>query len=112
MCVVCSFQCCLNESSPVWLALTVNKKLKAFAANRLARPQKLVHRDVSMGRENIPIPVVNEVDDDTLPTDFQYVTENTETTDLSINRTISSLQVINLCVYFYQFFDFRKSQSI
>ncbi|XP_069119470.1 uncharacterized protein [Argopecten irradians] len=85
-------QCCLNESSPVWLALRVNKQLKGFAAARMGRPERLIHRDVSMGRENIPIAVVNGTDDDPIPTDFQYITENVETVDLNINRTISSLQ--------------------
>jgi len=50
-----------------------------------------------MGRENIPIAVVNKVDDDQLPEDFQYITENTETSDLNMNRTISSLQVLVHC---------------
>jgi hypothetical protein len=62
----------------------------------------LVFRDVSMGRENIPIPVFNAIDDESLPTDYQYVTANVETTNLHINRTISSLQV-NIClVVFYR----------
>ncbi|XP_033732382.1 uncharacterized protein LOC117321879 isoform X2 [Pecten maximus] len=85
-------QCCLNENSPVWLALRVNKQLKGFAAARMGRPERLIHRDVSMGRENIPIAVVNGTDDDPIPTDFQYITENVETVDLNINRTIHSLQ--------------------
>lgn len=51
------------------------------------------NRDVSRGRENIPMAVINGVDDDPVPTDFQYITENVETTNLNINRTISSLQV-------------------
>ena len=55
-----------------------------------------------MGRENIPIPVYNAIDDESLPTDYQYVTANVETTNLHINRTISSLQV-NIClVVFYR----------
>lgn len=41
------WQCCQNESSPVWLALRVNKQLKGFAAARLGRMEKLVHRYVT-----------------------------------------------------------------
>ncbi|CAC5413101.1 unnamed protein product [Mytilus coruscus] len=52
--------------------------------------------DVSIGRENIPIPVYNGTDDEPLPTDYQYVTANVETADLHINRTISSLQTYHL----------------
>lgn len=51
------------------------------------------NRDVSRGRENIPIAVINGTDDDPVPTDFQYITENVETTNLNINCTINSLQV-------------------
>uniref|UniRef100_K1Q7C1 Histone-lysine N-methyltransferase, H3 lysine-9 specific 3 n=1 Tax=Magallana gigas TaxID=29159 RepID=K1Q7C1_MAGGI len=40
--------------------------------------------------------VINGVDDDPVPTDFQYITENVETTNLNINQTISSLQNYHL----------------
>ncbi|XP_062617302.1 uncharacterized protein LOC134279010 isoform X1 [Saccostrea cucullata] len=85
-------ECCINENSQSALALRVNKQLKGFAAARLGRTEKLIDRDVSRGRENIPIAVINGVDDDPVPTDFQYITENVETTNLNINGTISSLQ--------------------
>ena len=50
-------------------------------------------RDISKGRENIPIPCVNAIDDDGIPTDYLYVTDNVETTCLNVNRVIGSLQV-------------------
>lgn len=84
--------CCLDQKSHVWMALKVNKQLKGLAAKRLERQEKLVHRDVSFGRENFPITSVNIVDDEGPPLDFQYVTQSVETTPLSINRVISSLQ--------------------
>lgn len=46
-----------------------------------------------MGRENIPIACVNGVDDELVPEDYQYITENVETSPLHINRVITSLQV-------------------
>ncbi|XP_052720602.1 uncharacterized protein LOC128192160 isoform X2 [Crassostrea angulata] len=85
-------ECCIDENSQSALALKVNKQLKGFAAARLGRTERLIDRDVSRGRENIPMAVINGVDDDLVPTDFQYITENVETTNLNINRTISSLQ--------------------
>ncbi|KAL3872344.1 hypothetical protein ACJMK2_040274 [Sinanodonta woodiana] len=84
--------CCIDQNSPVWLALRVNKQLKGFAAKRLGRPEKLLHRDISKGRENIPIPCVNAVDEELVPQDFQYVTDNVETSQLNINRVLGSLQ--------------------
>ena len=50
-------------------------------------------RDLSKGRENIPIPCVNAVDDEGMPQDYLYVTDNIETTSLNVNRVIGSLQV-------------------
>ncbi|KAK3605277.1 hypothetical protein CHS0354_001393 [Potamilus streckersoni] len=97
--------CCIDQNSPVWLALQVNKQLKGFAAKRLGRPEKLLHsssnfnvelsildRDISKGRENIPIPCVNAVNEEMVPQDFQYVTDNVETSQLNINRVLGSLQ--------------------
>lgn len=50
-------------------------------------------RDITLGKENNPIPGVNAVDEEENPTDYLYITENCETTPLNINRTITSLQV-------------------
>ncbi|KAL5012000.1 hypothetical protein ScPMuIL_010551 [Solemya velum] len=84
--------CCLDQNSAVCLALKVNKQLKGLAAKRLGRSEKLIHRDITMGRENIPIACVNGVDDELVPEDYQYITENVETSPLHINRVITSLQ--------------------
>ncbi|KAK6195050.1 hypothetical protein SNE40_000564 [Patella caerulea] len=83
---------CLDQTSPTWMALKVNKQLKGFAAKRLGRSEKLLHRDVSLGRERNPIACVNAVDDESFPTDYLYIIENVETSPLNINRVITSLQ--------------------
>ncbi|XP_052220562.1 uncharacterized protein LOC127837471 isoform X2 [Dreissena polymorpha] len=85
-------ECCLDQNSPVYLALKVNKQLKSFGAKHMRKPERLLHRDLSKGRENIPIPCVNGVDEEGIPTDYLYVTDNIETTCLKINRVIGSLQ--------------------
>ncbi|XP_064615910.1 histone-lysine N-methyltransferase EHMT2-like [Liolophura sinensis] len=87
--------CCLDQNSQVWMALRVNRQLKGFAAKRLARTERLIHRDITLGKENNPIPGVNAVDEEENPTDYLYITENCETTPLNINRTITSLQSCN-----------------
>ncbi|XP_046344023.1 histone-lysine N-methyltransferase EHMT2-like isoform X4 [Haliotis rufescens] len=83
--------CCLDQTSNTWMALKVNKQLKGFAA-KLTRPEKLLHRDISYGREKNPIACVNAADDEQFPTDYLYVAENIETSPLNINRVITSLQ--------------------
>ena len=45
-----------------------------------------------MGKEQYGVPVVNDIDDGSYPTDFVYVIENIETTLMNVNRTITSLQ--------------------
>ena len=55
-------------------------------------------RDISKGRENIPIPCVNGIDDDGIPRDYLYVTDNIETKCLNVNRVIGSLQVCSICI--------------
>ena len=45
-----------------------------------------------MGKEQYGVPVVNDIDDGSYPTDFVYVIENIETTPMNVNRTITSLQ--------------------
>ncbi|KAL4219441.1 Histone-lysine N-methyltransferase ehmt1 [Mactra antiquata] len=85
-------ECCIEQNTAVYLALKVNKKLKSFGAKHMGKPDKLIHRDLSKGRENIPIPCVNGVDDEGEPRDYLYVTDNIETTCLNINRVIGSLQ--------------------
>ncbi|XP_060566569.1 LOW QUALITY PROTEIN: histone-lysine N-methyltransferase EHMT1-like [Ruditapes philippinarum] len=85
-------ECCIEQTTAVYLALKVNKQLKSFGAKHMGKPDKLIHRDLSKGRENIPIPCVNGVDDEGEPKDYLYVVDNIETTCLNINRVIGSLQ--------------------
>ncbi|KAK7504462.1 hypothetical protein BaRGS_00004328 [Batillaria attramentaria] len=83
--------CCGDSNSQVSMALKVNKQLRSFAA-KLSRPERLLHRDVSVGRERNPIACVNDTDDEPYPTDYLYVDHNVETQDLHINNVITSLQ--------------------
>ncbi|XP_076436857.1 uncharacterized protein LOC143276258 isoform X2 [Babylonia areolata] len=83
--------CCASANSQVCMALKVNKQLRSFAA-KLSRPEKLAHRDLSIGREKNPIACVNAVDDEPCPSDYLYVNHNVETQDLHINNVITSLQ--------------------
>ncbi|XP_041370833.1 histone-lysine N-methyltransferase EHMT2-like [Gigantopelta aegis] len=83
--------CIIDQSTSSWMALKVNKQLRAFGA-KLGRIEKLIHRDIAYGREKNPIACTNAVDDESFPTDYLYVNENIETTPLNINRTLTSLQ--------------------
>lgn len=48
--------------------------------------------DISRGKETNPIQCVNGCDSEDKPTDFLYVTENCFTSNINVDRTITSLQ--------------------
>ncbi|KAI0218690.1 Histone-lysine N-methyltransferase EHMT2 [Lamellibrachia satsuma] len=87
-----AISCCVDQNGQVWMALRVNKQLKGFAVQRLHQPEQLLHRDISMGREANPLPLVNGVDEENYPTDFQYLMAHAETSPMNINHVITSLQ--------------------
>ncbi|XP_077864438.1 histone-lysine N-methyltransferase EHMT1-like [Saccoglossus kowalevskii] len=83
---------CCQPNSKTWTSLQVNMRMKQAAANRKKRTEKILHRDISRGRENIPIPIVNGIDDCLPPDDFLYITQCCETAPLSIDMNIRHVQ--------------------
>lgn len=49
--------------------------------------------DIAAGKESVPVPVMNGVDDEGLPKDYIYMAENCEALNVNIDRTMSSLKV-------------------
>ncbi|CAH1785968.1 unnamed protein product [Owenia fusiformis] len=84
--------CCLDSTSKVYLALEVNKHLKDLATNKLHKPTRLLHRDVSCGKEATPIPCVNGSDSENFPQDYMYLVANVETIPMNINKIVTSIQ--------------------
>jgi len=60
------------------------------------QPVRVVHNDITRGRESHAIMAVNKVDDEDLPTDFVYVADYVETSSVPVNRVITSLQVYDM----------------
>ena len=85
-------QCC-PPSSQTEIALKVNHEVRKLSSKRNLASERILHRDLSKGKEYYQIQVVNGVDNEPYPIDFMYVTENCETSMINIDRTISSLQV-------------------
>ncbi|XP_067130013.1 histone-lysine N-methyltransferase EHMT2-like isoform X2 [Centruroides vittatus] len=88
----CPLNCCPDQTSQTWMALSMNQELKRLTANRVCKSERILHRDISRGKELNPIQCVNGVDGEPAPTDFLYVTENCETSPIHVDRTITSLQ--------------------
>lgn len=76
------------------MALKVNCELRRFTSSRQLQSDKYLHRDVSKGKEYYQIPIVNGMDNELVPLDYMYITDNCETSPINIDRTITSLQVI------------------
>ena len=51
--------------------------------------------DITCGKEKIPIPCINEVDDVAAPLDFVYVKESFESSYLCINRNMNVVKVMH-----------------
>ncbi|KAM4640864.1 histone-lysine N-methyltransferase EHMT2 isoform 2-T2 [Discoglossus pictus] len=80
------------EHTDVWYALQLNRKIRQGISNRAVRTERIISRDIAHGYERVPIPCVNGVDDDPAPEDYKYVSENCETSAMSIDRNITHLQ--------------------
>ncbi|XP_018411360.1 PREDICTED: histone-lysine N-methyltransferase EHMT2 [Nanorana parkeri] len=80
------------EHTDVWYALQLNRKIRQGIHNRAVRTERIISRDIAHGYENFPIPCVNCVDEELAPEDYKYVSENCETSAMSIDRNITHLQ--------------------
>ncbi|KAG1695530.1 Histone-lysine N-methyltransferase EHMT1 [Nymphon striatum] len=84
--------CCINKDCQTWMALSMSKELQKLKPACEDKGDKVIHRDISLGKEHFPIQCVNSCDDELLPTNYLYVVQNCETTPIKIDRTITSLQ--------------------
>ncbi|XP_073987108.1 histone-lysine N-methyltransferase G9a isoform X1 [Rhodnius prolixus] len=82
--------CVVDKSSYCYMAIDLNIKVRNIIASANIFPRILTN-DVSRGREDNPIQCVNPVDEEGVPTDYTYVTENCYTSDIMVDRKISSL---------------------
>ncbi|XP_018085635.1 histone-lysine N-methyltransferase EHMT2 isoform X3 [Xenopus laevis] len=80
------------EHTDVWYALQLNRKIRQGINNRAVRTERIISRDIAHGYERVPIPCVNGVDEELSPDDYKYVSENCETSAMSIDRNITHLQ--------------------
>ncbi|XP_071507959.1 histone-lysine N-methyltransferase EHMT2-like [Diadema antillarum] len=86
---------CAKPKSDVYLAIQANIRMKMAIKRRNIRSEVILSRDIAHGLENVPIPVVNAVNNDGVPTDFLYVKDNCETSRLNIDRNIKHMQGCN-----------------
>ncbi|XP_041666969.1 histone-lysine N-methyltransferase EHMT1 isoform X2 [Cheilinus undulatus] len=84
---------CCSHSSKAWAALQANRKERDAKNSRHARAEeKVLHSDIALGQENVPIPCVNAVDSEPYPDSYRYISENCVTSPMNIDRNITHLQ--------------------
>ncbi|KAL1138787.1 hypothetical protein AAG570_008849, partial [Ranatra chinensis] len=82
--------CVLDPNSYCYIAIDLNMQLRKLMVTTQSYP-RILSNDISRGYETNPIQCVNMIDDGGLPTDFTYISENCFTTNLNIDRRITSL---------------------
>ncbi|XP_068231121.1 uncharacterized protein G9a isoform X2 [Palaemon carinicauda] len=83
---------CAVPESDVYLQLSLNSKLLNAMQQNNYRTEKILSSDIAAGKEEVPIPCVNGMDDDELPKDYLYIADNCEASNVTIDRTITSLK--------------------
>ena len=89
---------CISVKNPkcatiIKLSTTLNDLMKDTPKYPLER---IVCNDLTRGKENNPIQIVNDLDEAQEPHDYVYVKQNVVTTHVPIDRNISTLQV---CIF-------------
>ncbi|XP_022063885.2 histone-lysine N-methyltransferase EHMT1 isoform X1 [Acanthochromis polyacanthus] len=84
---------CCSHNSKAWAALQANRKERDAKNSRHSQAgEKLLHSDIALGQERVPIPCVNAVDSEPYPEDYKYIPENCVTSPMNIDRNITHLQ--------------------
>ncbi|XP_043464292.1 histone-lysine N-methyltransferase EHMT2 isoform X2 [Leptopilina heterotoma] len=83
---------CCSADGDTLAALRLNAKVNELSEHMWEKTVKILCNDISRGKETNPVQCVNGLDSEDKPTDFLYVTENCFTSNINIDRTITSLQ--------------------
>ncbi|XP_020288910.1 histone-lysine N-methyltransferase EHMT2 isoform X2 [Pseudomyrmex gracilis] len=83
---------CCPADGDTMTALRLNAKVNELSEHMWEKTVKILTNDISRGKETNPIQCVNGYDSEDKPTDFVYVTENCFTSNINVDRTITSLQ--------------------
>ncbi|CAN7994082.1 unnamed protein product [Ixodes hexagonus] len=84
--------CCKDEKSQSYALLSINQELARILKDKNHKTERILHKDISRGKELNLIQCVNGVDSEPAPSDYLYLVENCETKPILIDRTITSLQ--------------------
>lgn len=83
---------CCSHNSKAWVALQSSRRDRDRNIKLNTSHDKVLHSDIALGQEAIPIPCVNSVDSEPYPEDYKYIKENCVTSPMNIDRNITHLQ--------------------
>ncbi|CAJ1070822.1 histone-lysine N-methyltransferase EHMT1 isoform X1 [Xyrichtys novacula] len=83
---------CCSHNSKAWAALQANRRERDKNSRHARVEQKILHSDIALGQERVPIPCVNSVDSEPYPDSYKYISENCVTSPMNIDRNITHLQ--------------------
>ncbi|XP_008550725.1 histone-lysine N-methyltransferase EHMT2 isoform X2 [Microplitis demolitor] len=86
-----ALNCCTTDGDTM-AALRLNAKVIELSESMWEKTTRILTNDISRGKESNPIQCVNGFDSEDKPTDFLYVVENCFTSNINVDRTITSLQ--------------------
>ncbi|KAK3928595.1 Histone-lysine N-methyltransferase EHMT2 [Frankliniella fusca] len=83
---------CASEGGDCYNAINTTAELRKMTKSAKERTSKILSNDITRGKEEIEIQCLNGIDDESEPRDYVYVTENCFTSNIHVDRTITSLQ--------------------
>ncbi|XP_065200646.1 histone-lysine N-methyltransferase EHMT1 isoform X2 [Planococcus citri] len=84
--------CCVIKPSDSENAIRLNMQLKEMTSHSREKTARILTNDITRGHEVNPIQCINAIDMEDEPTDFVYITENCFTSNIKVDRTITSLK--------------------
>ncbi|CAF93568.1 unnamed protein product, partial [Tetraodon nigroviridis] len=83
---------CCSHTSKAWAVLQANRKERGSKISIDKAEEKILHSDIALGHERVPIPCVNSVDSEPCPDGYKYIPENCVTSPMNIDRNITHMQ--------------------
>lgn len=83
---------CAVEGGDCYNSINTTSELRKMTKSAKERTTKILTNDITRGKEESEIQCLNAVDEEAEPRDYVYVTENCFTSNIHVDRTITSLQ--------------------
>lgn len=83
---------CAVVGSDCYNAINTTTELRKMTSSAKERTNRILTNDITRGKEESEIQCLNAIDEEAEPRDYVYVTENCFTSNIHVDRAITSLQ--------------------